>query len=46
MAQALLGRSDLETTFNTYTHAVPDSQKAAVELLNSEAGSNPGGRVN
>ena len=26
-AQALLGPSDLETTFNTYTHAIPDSQR-------------------
>lgn len=32
-AQALLGHSDLETTFNTYTHAVPDSQKIAVERV-------------
>jgi integrase len=32
-AQALLGHSDLETTLNTYTHAVPDSQKQAVERV-------------
>jgi hypothetical protein len=32
-AQSLLGHSDLETTFNTYTHAVPDSQQVAVERV-------------
>ena len=32
-AQALLGHSDLETTLNTYTHSVPDSQKRAVERV-------------
>jgi integrase len=32
-AQALLGHSDLETTLNTYTHTVPDSQKRAVERV-------------
>ena len=47
-AQALLGHSDLETTLNTYTHTVSDSQRKAVErvagvlfsdVLSSEAGS-------
>jgi integrase len=32
-AQALLGRSDLETTLNVYTHAIPESQKRAVEKV-------------
>ena len=32
-AQALLGHSDLETTLNTYTHAVSDSQRKAVERV-------------
>ena len=32
-AQALLGHSDLETMLNTYTHAVPDSQRTAVERV-------------
>jgi len=32
-AQALLGQSDLETTLNTYMHAVPDSQRRAVERV-------------
>lgn len=32
-AQALLGHSDLEGTFNTYTHAIPDSQRTAVERV-------------
>lgn len=54
-AQALLGHSDMETTLNTYTHAVPDSQRTAVErvagvlfsdVLNSASGQFPGGRVN
>jgi integrase len=54
-AQALLGHSDLETTLNTYTHAVPDSQRTAVErvagvlfsdVLNSASEQNPDGRVN
>jgi integrase len=27
IAQALLGHSDLETTLNVYTHAIPESQK-------------------
>jgi integrase len=35
-AQALLGHSDLETTFNTYTHAIPDSQRNAVERVAGE----------
>jgi len=29
-AQAILGRSDLETTLNTYLHAIADSQRCAV----------------
>jgi integrase len=54
-AQALLGHSDLETTLNTYTHAIPDSQRTAVErvagvlfsdVLNSASEQIPGGRVN
>jgi integrase len=32
-AQALLGRSDLETTMNVYTHTVSDSQRNAVERV-------------
>jgi integrase len=32
-AQALLGHSDLETTLAVYTHAIPDSQKRAVERV-------------
>ena len=53
-AQALLGHSDMETTLNTYTHAVPDSQRTAVErvagvlfsdVLNSVSGQFPDGRV-
>jgi len=32
-AQALLGHSDLETTLNIYTHAIPDSQREAVERV-------------
>jgi integrase len=32
-AQSLLGHTDLETTLNTYTHSVPDSQKKAVERV-------------
>jgi hypothetical protein len=31
--QALLGRSDLGTTLNTYSHAIPDSQRRAVERV-------------
>ncbi len=54
-AQALLGHSDLETTLNLYTHAIPDSQRTAVErvagvlfsdVLNSASEQNPDGRVN
>jgi integrase len=54
-AQALLGHSDLETTLNVYTHAIPDSQKTAVErvagglfsdVLNSASDEISGGRVN
>src|SRR5260370_36081345 len=29
-AQAILGHSDLKTTLNIYTHAIPESQKRAV----------------
>ncbi len=29
-AQAILGHSDLKTTLNVYTHAIPESQKRAV----------------
>jgi integrase len=32
-AQALLGHSDLETTLNTYAHAIPSSQRRAVDRL-------------
>ncbi len=32
-AQALLGHSGLETTLNIYTHAIPDSQREAVERV-------------
>jgi integrase len=32
-AQALLGHSDLETTLNVCTHAVPASQRRAVERV-------------
>jgi integrase len=35
-AQSLLGHSDVETTLNTYTtytHAIPDSQRLAVERV-------------
>jgi integrase len=54
-AQSLLGHSDLETTFNTYTHAVPDSQRTAVQrvadvlfsdVLSSAAAAVPHGRLN
>ena len=54
-AQALLGHSDLETTLNTYTHAIPNSQRTAVErvagvlfsdVLNSASRQVPSGRVN
>ena len=54
-AQALLGHSDLETTLNTYTHTVSDSQRNAVErvagvlfsdVLSSEAEGKPRGRLN
>ena len=54
-AQALLGHSDLETTLNTYTHTVSDSQRKAVErvagvlfsdVLSSEAKAVPQGPIN
>jgi integrase len=32
-AQAILGHSDLETTLNTYMHAVPDSLRVAIERI-------------
>jgi integrase len=32
-AQSILGHSDLETTLNTYMHAIPDSQRRAVERV-------------
>jgi integrase len=32
-AQALSGHSDLEATPNTYMHAIPDSQRRAVERV-------------
>ena len=32
-AQALLGHSDLETTLKVYTHAIPESQKRAVDKV-------------
>ncbi|MBZ5702883.1 MAG: tyrosine-type recombinase/integrase [Acidobacteriia bacterium] len=32
-AQAILGHSDPETTLNTYMHAIPDSQRRAVERV-------------
>jgi integrase len=32
-AQALLGHSDLGTTLNTYSHAIPSSQRRAVERV-------------
>lgn len=31
--QAILGHSDLKTTLNVYTHAIPESQKRAVEKV-------------
>lgn len=32
-AQAILGHSDLETTLNIYMHAIPESQRRAVEKV-------------
>jgi integrase len=32
-AQSILGHSDLETTLNIYIHAIPDSQRRAVERV-------------
>ena len=32
-AQAILGHSDMETTLNTYMHAIPDSQRRAVDRV-------------
>jgi integrase len=31
--QAILGHSELETTLNIYMHAIPDSQRRAVERV-------------
>ncbi|MFZ0638898.1 MAG: tyrosine-type recombinase/integrase [Candidatus Acidiferrales bacterium] len=54
-AQSLLGHSDLETTLNTYMHAIPDSQRRAVERVagvlfpdvpKSSPAPNEAGRVN
>jgi len=32
-AQAILGHSDLKTTLNVYTHAIPESQRRAVNKV-------------
>ena len=32
-AQSLLGHSDVETTLNVYTHAIPDAQRRAVDKI-------------
>jgi len=32
-AQAILGHSDLKTTLNVYTHAIPESQKRAADKV-------------
>jgi hypothetical protein len=32
-AQAILGHSDLKTTLNIYTHAIPKSQRRAVDKV-------------
>ena len=32
-AQAILGHADLETTLNIYTHAIPESQRRAVDKV-------------
>jgi len=32
-AQTLLGHSDLETTLNVYTHAIPEAQQRAVDKV-------------
>ena len=39
-AQALLGHSDLQTTLNTYAHAIPASQRRAVERVSEVLFSN------
>jgi integrase len=39
-AQSLLGRSDLGTTLNTYSHVIPDSQRRAVERVSEVLFSN------
>ena len=33
VVQAQMGHADLETTFTTYTHVVPGSQRRAVDKL-------------
>ncbi|HLW82567.1 MAG TPA: tyrosine-type recombinase/integrase [Candidatus Acidoferrales bacterium] len=52
-AQSLLGHSDLETTLNVYAHAIPDSQRRAVERIGvllsdalRSASASESGRVN
>jgi integrase len=54
-AQALLGHTDLETTLNTYMHALPVSLRSAVDrvagvlfsdVLKLEPDSNESGTVN
>jgi integrase len=54
-AQALLGHSDLETTLNLYMHAIPDSQRRAVnrgagvlfsDVLKLDPDSNKSGSIN
>ena len=54
-AQALLGHPDLETTLNTYMHAIPDSQRLALDrvagvlfsdVLRVESDSDESGTVN
>ena len=32
-AQTILGHSDIETTLNAYMHAIPDSQRRAVDRV-------------
>jgi integrase len=54
-AQALLGHSDLETTLNTYTHVIPESQRRAVnrvagvlfsDVLKLDPDADESGRIN
>ena len=35
MAQAQLGHADLQTTLGVYTHVLPESQRRAVEKVES-----------